>query len=36
MDRREWVIGIVSVAAVAALLTYGNLMMEVVFRALGI
>lgn len=36
MDRRERIIGVIGVAIAAALLTYGNVMMEALFRALGI
>lgn len=36
MDRCEKVAGAVGVVLTALLLTYGNVIMEVVFKALGI
>lgn len=36
MDRRENIAGAVGIMLAALLLTYGNLIMEVVFNALGI
>lgn len=36
MDRREGIAGAVGVVLTALLLTYGNVIMEIVFNALGI
>lgn len=36
MDRRETIIGIIWVLTMAILLTFGNAIMEVVFRAIGV
>lgn len=36
MDRREGIAGAVGVVLTALLLTYGNVIMEVVFNTLGI
>ena len=36
MDRREGIAGAVGIVLVAALLTYGNVIMEALFRAIGI
>ena len=36
MDRREYIIGVAGVMLAALLLTFGNLIMEALFRALGI
>ena len=36
MDRRERIIGVIGVVIAATLLTYGNVLMEALFRALGI
>lgn len=36
MDRRESIAGAVGVVLTALLLTYGNVIMEVVFKAFGI
>lgn len=36
MDRRESVVGAVGVVLTALLLTYGNVIMEVVFEMFGI
>lgn len=35
MDRRESITGAVGVILTALLLTYGNMLMEVVFKAFG-
>lgn len=36
MDRREGIAGAVGIMLTALLLTYGNVFMEMVFRAIGI
>ena len=36
MDRREYIIGAVGVVLTALLLTFGNVLMEMLFRALGV
>ena len=36
MNKRETIAGAAGILLAAALLTYGNVIMEVVFRALGI
>lgn len=36
MDRRDEIIGAVSVVLTALLLTYGNVLMEIVFKAFGV
>ena len=36
MDRREYIIGAVGIGLTALLLTFGNVFMEVVFRAIGV
>jgi len=36
MDRREYIAGVASIILAALLLTYGNVLMEMLFRALGI
>lgn len=36
MDKREYIIGAVGIMLAAILLTYGNIIMEFVFNALGI
>lgn len=36
MDRRESIVGAVGVVLTALLLTYGNVIMEVVFEMFGI
>lgn len=36
MDRREGIAGAVGVVLTALLLTYGNVIMEIVFKAFGI
>lgn len=36
MDRREGIAGAVGIMLTALLLTYGNVFMEMVFRAIGV
>ena len=36
MDRRESIAGAVGVVLTALLLTYGNVIMEIVFKAFGL
>ena len=36
MDRREYILGAVGVMLTALLLTFGNVFMEMLFRALGV
>lgn len=36
MDRRELIIGVAGVMLAALLLTFGNVLMEMLFRALGV
>lgn len=36
MDRREGIAGAVGIMLTALLLTYGNILMEMLFRAIGV